>query len=409
LNRKNNTANPSSVGDRIDMIDALRGFALAGVCFANLPFFSGFSLMDSELQSQLPCAKTDTVIIILNFFFVHLKFWTIFTMLFGFGFAIILKRAKHKGVDGRKIYFRRLIILLLLGLGHRYLLWWGDFLSLYALLGFFLFFFYNTKQKLLVYWGILIGIFGNIIYYYFDPDFGIDTAAFTNRLFQNLKDGTYRDVVSLNIATSWGFFKYFIGDSLHSFGGFLFGYWAGKTGLFSDMQNQYSYIKKLQRFTLWIGILLSGPFTLTFILFTYNLIAVDSKIHLIRHLGMAAAYCLAIGYATTFALLYENKKWEKRLSIFREMGRMALTNYLLQSFINVFVFYGIGLNLFGRFGYLPLILWFFNLTAIQIYFSKWWLSNYRFGPMEWLWRSLTYGKWQPMKIRTEKTAIKILY
>jgi uncharacterized protein len=141
--------------------------------------------------------------------------------------------------------------------------------------------------------------------------------------------------------------------------------------------------------------------TTAVILMDTEVISPKSDWKLINKLMVTGSLALGIFYAIKFAFLYQNRMWKKRLSVFKEMGRMAFTNYLMQSIINIIIFNGIGFGLAGKIGPSLYILWFVILIALQIIFSKWWLSKYRFGPVEWLWRSLTYNKWQAFKIEAK--------
>jgi uncharacterized protein len=109
------------------------------------------------------------------------------------------------------------------------------------------------------------------------------------------------------------------------------------------------------------------------------------------------APALAIFYMTSLALLAQSSTWERRLAPLANVGRMGLTNYLLQTVICTTLFYGYGFGLYGKVGIAAGILLTVVIFALQILFSAWWMKRYRFGPMEWLWRSLTYGKRQPMR------------
>jgi uncharacterized protein len=111
---------------------------------------------------------------------------------------------------------------------------------------------------------------------------------------------------------------------------------------------------------------------------------------------VTGSLAMGIFYAIKFAFLYQTSKWRKHLSAFKEMGRMAFTNYLMQTIINIIIFNGIGFGLAGKIGPSIYVVWFVVLITLQIIFSRWWLSKYRFGPVEWLWRSFTYKKWQTM-------------
>jgi uncharacterized protein len=99
---------------------------------------------------------------------------------------------------------------------------------------------------------------------------------------------------------------------------------------------------------------------------------------------------LALGYAATLALLYNKKIYA--LNWFAPVGKMALTNYLMQTFLAITIFYGIGFGFAGKFGFTIILCIALLIFAFQVLFSKWWLKSHKFGPMEWLWRQLTYGK-----------------
>ena len=106
---------------------------------------------------------------------------------------------------------------------------------------------------------------------------------------------------------------------------------------------------------------------------------------------------LSIGYLCALVVLHQHPRWGRRISCLAPVGRMALTNYLLHSVSFIVLFYGIGLGLLGRAGSAVCVLLSVAIFAVQIGFSAWWLNRFRFGPVEWLWRSLTYGKLQPLR------------
>ena len=109
-------------------------------------------------------------------------------------------------------------------------------------------------------------------------------------------------------------------------------------------------------------------------------------------LQSVAVPALSLGYASTIVLLWQNPVWQRRLMPFSYVGRMALTNYLLQSLICTTIFYSYGLGLYGRVGPLLNIFLGVAIYSVQMPLSRWWLSTHRYGPMEWLWRRMTYGR-----------------
>jgi uncharacterized protein len=106
---------------------------------------------------------------------------------------------------------------------------------------------------------------------------------------------------------------------------------------------------------------------------------------------------LALGYATTFVILWQSPAWRDRLARLAPAGRMALTNYLTHTAVALFAFYGIGLGLMGKVGpvWWPLIV--VVVISVQVTFCRWWLARFTFGPMEWIWRQATYGRWVELR------------
>jgi uncharacterized protein len=400
----NNLLGPITSRERIGLIDALRGFALAGVCLANLAWLTGYDFMPDEQREALPLFEIDRIISILIYFFIDMKFMTLFSMMFGLGFAMYLQRASEKGLKGQFFFARRLMILLIFGVLHLILLWHGDILTFYALYGFLLLLFRNIKGKTLLTWGIILSaivpLIAMVVVLWSMPNEEMDKYdKFNSYLFSAFQSGSYAQVIQANIKS---FVEYAV-KALIFFpfvitGRFLFGLWAGKTGIFFKPLENLDQIEKIKKISGWLGLPLMLLLAALATLGSYDVINMDeSRLKVLFAFFPLATLFVSIFYATAFASLFQKDKWNKRLSVFQPLGRMALTNYLMQSFINVFVFYGIGLGLAGKVGPTLYFLWFIILISFQIVFSKWWLDKYQFGPMEWLWRSLTYGKRQSFK------------
>ncbi|HKC63429.1 MAG TPA: hypothetical protein VKB86_07320, partial [Pyrinomonadaceae bacterium] len=145
---------PVSLHERIEIIDVLRGLAVCGILIGNLQWFSGYGMMPPSLQRQTPL--TDQVTHFLVHFFVEGKFYSIFSFLFGFGFALQIERATERGDTRASLFKRRLFWLLIIGLLHAYLLWAGDILSIYALMGFLLILFRRKTDGALVKWALVL-------------------------------------------------------------------------------------------------------------------------------------------------------------------------------------------------------------------------------------------------------------
>src|SRR5215210_9252930 len=147
---------PISLSERLDVIDVLRGLAVCGILIGNMQWFSGYGLMPPVMQADF--SQVDKVVQFLVHFIVEGKFYSIFSFLFGFGFALQIARANERGDDKASLFKRRLFWLLVLGLVHAYLLWAGDILSVYALTGFVLLLFRRKSDRSLIKWivGLMI-------------------------------------------------------------------------------------------------------------------------------------------------------------------------------------------------------------------------------------------------------------
>jgi uncharacterized protein len=394
--------NPTTSGERIEMIDALRGFALTGVCLGNLALFSFYFCMSDEQKADLPFPVINSIISYIIYFFVDWKFWTLFSIMFGFGASIFISRANERNKNGKALYSRRLLLLLILGLIHGIFFWFGDILSEYALAGFILLLFINKKGSSLAVLGIIIGALIPFVLRILQVTLLPDTSDKFDKLATSTliaySSSSFSKVVVANLVNIkiYSFYVWFL--LIAALGRFMIGYWIGQSGRMYHIENYTDFFRKAMRICAWIGFPVMFIMTLTRILTDAEILTPGSKWGSITCLSEIASLTIGIYYAIKFAFLYQNHKWKRCLSVFKEMGRMALTNYLMQTLFNILIFNGIGLGLAGKIGPSIYILWFVFLMILQIILSRWWLSKYRFGPFEWLWRSLTYKKLQPLKI-----------
>jgi uncharacterized protein len=398
---------PTTTTERIEMIDALRGFALTGVCLGNFALFSFYFCLNNEQRAELPFPLINKIISYIIYYFIDMKFWTLFTILFGFGTSIFISRANELNRNGKTLYLRRLIILLIIGLIHGIFFWFGDILTEYALAGFILLLFSNKKNKSLVVWGMILGA---IIPLVLKVVYQVILLPNTTDVFDNLSiltmdaysSSSFAKVINANLLNvkTYSLYVWFL--LIAALGRFMIGFWIGQTGKLYQMENYTAFFRKAMRISAWIGFPVMFITIVARILIDAEILLPESKWESITSLLEIASLAMGIFYAIKFAFLYQNKKWKRRLSVFKDMGRMALTNYLMQTLINILIFNGIGFGLAGKIGPSIYILMFVSLIILQIYFSKWWLSMYRFGPAEWLWKSLTYKKMQPMKLELER-------
>jgi uncharacterized protein len=394
---------PTTSVERIEMIDALRGFALSGVCLANFALFSFYYCLNNEQKADLPFPMINTILSYFIYFFVDMKFWTLFTIMFGFGASIFITRANEFNKNGKTLYSRRLFILLIFGVIHGIFFWFGDILSEYALAGFILLLFTDKKNIALAYWGIALGaIFPMVLKIFYQVVLLPDTSGIFDKLsIQTMtaySSGSYCNILHANMLNVKIYSQYVWFLLIAATGRFMIGYWIGQTGLVYQMENYNTFFRKIMKICAWIGFPVMFITTIARILIDVDILLPKAEWEPITSLLEIASLAIGIFYAIKFAFLYQNKRWKKRLSVFKEMGRMALTNYLMQTIINILLFNGIGFGLAGKTGPSIYILMFVILMTLQIFFSRWWLSRYRFGPVEWLWRSLTYWNIQPMKL-----------
>ena len=402
----------STTSNRIEVIDALRGFALLGIIITHSAgqYLAGMTPPSAgTLNLFSPLDKTvGDVLMYLTFG----KFFTIFSFLFGLSFAIQMDSAAKAGRSfvGRTLW--RLAILFLIGFIHS-MFYSGDILRIYALLGLFLILFRNANNRVLVIVGMLLVFnaplfIGRISSQFATPPTKQQIEAgksqgqafmkIAEKEFQIKQSGTLAEVVDMNfnggLMGTLGF-QIFTGRLFITLGLFLLGLWAGRKQVFINTTENRLFFANLFRWSFIIACIS----TISVIL-TGGISIMESSqgwIGFIKaSLGDIHQISLSAVYVAGVTLLF----WKTK-SVFLQnlipVGRMGLTTYLMGTAFGVITFLGYG---FGQLGHLGLTtsvglgLIFFTL---QIPFSKWWLSKYHFGPVEWLWRSLTYGKAQIWK------------
>ncbi|WNG60762.1 DUF418 domain-containing protein [Archangium gephyra] len=412
-------ARPIEEGERLVLLDTLRGFALCGVFLANVYlWFSGLMFRPRAQVEALfkEASWLDTVIHQAFGPLIGGRFITIFAFLFGLGFAVQLGRAEGRGTSIVPVYARRLVVMLGVGLAHLFLLFQGDIVSTYALLGFTLLLFHKREDRTLLLWAAALIFLGPTLWntalrlpqLLGSP--GAEEAAkaamersqaLRAQVLEAFSHGSWLDTVRVGAA-------YYSGDLFRNLsvllpvvtGRFLLGLWAGRRRIFHDAPQHLRFFRRLLGWGLALGLFASGVGILVGQLFSRKIIQPDSLPWLpyvmgpMRHLGemgMASAYVAGI------TLLFQRDTWRRRLAVLAPVGRMGLTNYLLTSVLGVLFFYGYGLGLMGRLGPAKQFALTLVLFALQLVFSHLWLARFRFGPVEWVTRSLTYGKAQPMR------------
>ncbi len=403
-----NGALPTRSEDRILLLDVLRGFALFGILFVNMTWFTGYAVIGADERAALGTQGIDSVTAFLIHVFVDSKFWSLFALLFGVGFAIQCRRAAARDAAFAPYFSRRMIILLAIGLLHAVFIWFGDIVSLYAATGLVLLVFCRASDRAVLRWaiiGLLLPVLVSAGWLAAELMSGpqdapaVDPGHGPAELLVYFGGGTYAEVLSAN----WAFLKerWFLavyeGRFFKLLGMFLLGVAMTRAGIFDDPSRHRPLLKNILRWGLIVGV----PANIALAAFAGSVslrppTLAGWSVATISTVGIPA---LCLAYAAGLTLLFQQDSWRRRLALFAPVGRMSLTNYVLQSVIGIAIFYGIGLGLWGRIGAtwsVPVIALIFVTQAI---ISALWLRRFTYGPLEWLWRSLSYGKSLPWRRR----------
>lgn len=384
-------------------MDALRGFALFGILAANLYSFMGYNTYSPEEIINL--AFGDRAVLFLIDCFVEGKFYGIFSILFGFGFALQAERFQQADANFKRFWRRRMLILIGIGLLHMFFVWNGDILTLYGFLGLFLPLFLSRSDRSLLWWiGVLLTIPVLIhLLLYFTPD-----ASFwgsMSRLSTDLKaqwgygeksllemrtSDLAIEVFSINVLKAIPRpMSYLIsGRYFQVLGLFLIGLLLARTWI--------PQIRKPEITTpsaaIWLGVIglvCSFGYAVTKWIAgsAYSVDGFGLFQGFIYHLGSSS---LALGIAMLIVKLWASGRMKAVFGNLALLGRMALTNYILQNVTAIFLFFGYGLALMRKLPFVYLPLFALGILTLQWFFSRAWLSRFRQGPLEYLWRKLSY-------------------
>ncbi len=395
---------PKQTADRVEFVDSLRGFALLGVFAANLLIFSGFTYMSEVQRAILPTAEMDKIVYLLELILVENKFMGLFSFLFGVSFWLFLSRANMRGDDGTRLFLRRLGWLFVIGLVHGWLLWCFDILRFYALWGLLLPLFWKASSRTVLGLGCFFAILAPALISGFRVLTATEpTAAGVNideLALQAFTNGHYLEVLRVNWLYDWhltlsvGQIAYQLGV----FGRLLLGLGAASVLLLSDLNAHRKLFWTLFIVGLPVGIggniIIAGGYLDTAAVGSF---AVS---FLKRFLAETGNLALTLAYASGLALLFQARRLGRLLLVLAPVGRMALTCYLLQTVFGIWLFYGFmpGPDLMGKIGPAELVTVWLAGYSVQVLLASLWLRRFRFGPAEWLWRSLTYWKIQPLRL-----------
>ena len=404
--------------ERIATIDVLRGFALLGILLVNMAGFS--HPIQLEALPGEGINELDTAAAWFIRFAAEAKFYSLFSFLFGLGFTLQMTRAAERRVPDagfRRLYTRRLLWLLLFGVVHGYLIWVGDILFLYALLGFLLLTMRAaTPPQLLRRAVLLLGSFVVLIWLSVlpvelarlaPPDTGAAAgmeASFAQqaavleaqieRAHAVYSSGNFLEITAQRASDMLFMYTALLFAVFSVFPMFLIGAWFGKRRIFYNVEQHLPLFRRLLLWGGLIGLTLNALFASLSALLAPGELSWRFAAAISAQTIGAPALMLFYVAALTLAL---RQPWGRWLGALAPLGRTALTNYIAQSLLCTLIFYGYGLAFFGQINTaaglaLALLIW-----LAQIPLSALWLRYFRFGPLEWLWRSLTYGEAQPMR------------
>jgi uncharacterized protein len=369
---------PVKSGERIPELDVLRGLALFGVLLA-------YTVWNLGSPPEETYGIADRILNLMLTLLVDTKAYTLFAFLFGLGFSIQLARARARGMSIVPVYCRRLLALFLIGLVHALLLRNGDILVPYAVIGFFLLLFRNASNKALVV-GAMVGLLA--------PDLARGVWELMGIPFPQRPETEGMSY----LASNYAWVRYWYTTAITFWPSclpmFLCGLYVGRRRFFEDIGAHGKGLRRVLVLGLCVGIVIYLMRLLIVLTGPGASIGFGRSMAL-RLLWGVHAWGMAAFYASALLLLWKRRSLQRLLAPLGAVGRMALTNYLLQSILIIPVCAAFGLfdNVTPSLGLLLAL----SVWLVQVPLSVWWLKRFRFGPAEWLWRSLTYGSLQPMR------------
>jgi uncharacterized protein len=399
---------PVKAGERIESLDVLRGFAILGILLMNIQSFSMIGAAYFNPTAYGDLTGVNRLVWILSHLLADTKFISIFSMLFGAGIVLFASRLEGRGISPGQMHYRRVFWLLLIGLVHGFLLWPGDILTVYSIVGMIVYLFWRRSPRALLITGSIVTAI--VFPLYMMANFGLqfappealegfrafwspgaeevaaEVAGYGGSWVQQMTFRS-REMISMLTTTFFFFMLWRTGGMM------LIGMALYKWGVLSAERSRRFYV-----WMMTIGFVAGFPlvglgivrrfadgWSLPYSFFNGSLY------------NYAGSAFIALGYIAVIMLIVRTGAFELARRRLAAAGRMAFSNYLLQTIICTTIFFGHGLGLFGsvpRWGQLLVVL---GVWIFELWFSTFWLERFRFGPAEWLWRSLTYMKAQPMR------------
>lgn len=399
---------PVRGAERILALDVLRGFAVLGILVMNV---QSFAMPFAAYSNPTGWGEPGT----LGYwawgiaaFFAEQKFMTIFSLLFGAGVALMLERLEERGARIARVHYRRTVGLILIGAAHAYLLWYGDILFTYGVCALFLYFFRNVRPSRLLIVGIVVlcvaPLFGQGFKLWVSTVPPEQQAEFLAGV--NPTDEMIAREVELYRSGWWAQMEHRAPTSLvwQTLVLLMFTFWrAGGLMLIGMALYKWGVVTAARPPTFYrrlavIGFALGVPLAAAALWWNlyndFSFAAIWFSSGVLNYFGSIG---MSLGYVACVMLWCLTRRPGTGTRALGAVGRMALTNYLMQTVLCVLVFYGFGLGLFGYVDRAQQWLVILAVWAFQLVTSPWWLERFRFGPFEWLWRSMTYLRWQELR------------
>lgn len=396
---------PVAPEERIQALDVLRGWAMFGVLWSNL---------NDGYGTREPVTMADHALSLTQNWLVESRFYTLLILLFGIGFGIQLMRADRVSTDLRTNYYRRSAALLAIGIVHGTLVWRGDVLTIYASVAFALVMFRTAGTRRLVIsavvlWFVAPIVLREVFFFsglkYMMPDLaGESTAVYAHGSWLQIEHA--RAAGYLQWLGRWGLRSYF-----SILAAFLIGFWSVKTGYFRRVIEEPRTTRRLLAFAIvaaavgyatwhWVPAIWPAvqPPNNSVPEFPYPYFQLSVLRQFVLKFFSWDTEGTAIAYACLLLLISQRPRGKRLLRPLAATGRMALTTYLTQSVVCTLLFYSYGLGWYGSVGFTGMFVITLILFGSQMAASTWWLARFRYGPAEWFWRALTYGRAPTMRV-----------
>lgn len=389
--------------ERLQVVDALRGLALFGVYWANLLIFSGIDYLSDEQRAATFGGPADALAFVAERFFIENKFMGLFSFLFGISFWLFLDRVKGRVMSPIALFYRRIFWLFVIGAIHGWLFWCFDILRFYALWAILLPLFVRTSPRRLLLVALSACVLipalvsaANILW--IRP--GADGESYDAMALAAFTSGSYRQFLLANWRYDW-YLTLDVGQIAYQvavFGRLLLGLYAARSLDLARLGTHHGLLRKVLVFGVAAGVIGNAIFAGQLLANAHDhasLAFVRRVLVETGHLGFTLAYAAAL-------VLLFNGGWNRAVARLAPVGQMALSWYLLQTLLGIWMFYGFprGPAMMGKIGPASLTVIALIGFAAQMLLARLWLNRFCFGPVEWCWRSLTYGKWQTLLRRS---------